>query len=247
MLNKLLRIISLLLIIISLNSCNSDDSIVDNNFDGITGSGNIIENQYGFKDFSKVQLSHSFKSKIIKGNEFKIILRIDDNLNEYVQVSYSDQLLSIQLDPDYNYQNVHLEAEITMPDLEFIELSGACSAEITGFNFTHNFSAIISGASNIASTITCGNADINLSGASNAAILGSGKDLTLIVSGASNVEMSSFEADNAKVIVSGASRSVVFTNGQLDANVSGASSLFYKGNPIMGNIVTSGASTIQKL
>ena len=52
--------------------------------------------------------------------------------------------------------------------------------------------------------------------------------------------------NNADVRLSGATSGTVNLNGRLDADLSGASKLSYLGEPTMGNINTSGASTLSK-
>jgi hypothetical protein len=46
--------------------------------------------------------------------------------------------------------------------------------------------------------------------------------------------------------LSGASHAVINLTGTLNVNASGASSLQYIGEPTLGNIITSGASTVNR-
>ncbi len=66
------------------------------------------------------------------------------------------------------------------------------------------------------------------------------------MSGASRFNLGGFIVNNADVTLNGASTGTVNLSGRLDANVSGASRLSYIGEPTMGTINTSGASTISK-
>ena len=54
-------------------------------------------------------------------------------------------------------------------------------------------------------------------------------------------------AQDKGIGLSGASDGTVNLTGTLDADVSGASKLRYYGNPTMGDIETSGASSIKKV
>ena len=60
------------------------------------------------------------------------------------------------------------------------------------------------------------------------------------------MDLSNFPANNANVNLSGASSATIKLDGRLDADISGASHLYYIGEPTMGNIVTSGGSTVSK-
>jgi hypothetical protein len=87
---------------------------------------------------------------------------------------------------------------------------------------------------------------VNLSGASTLTAQGSGDDLEVHASGASNSDLTSFLVNDAFVDVSGASQATVNLTGILDVQASGASSVHYIGEPTLGVINTSGASTVNK-
>ena len=70
--------------------------------------------------------------------------------------------------------------------------------------------------------------------------------MTARVSGASRFSLDDFTVNKASVNISGASTGTINLDGRLDANVSGASTLLYIGDPIMGAIDVSGASTLSK-
>ena len=77
-------------------------------------------------------------------------------------------------------------------------------------------------------------------------VTGSGQDLISEVSGASDLKLDNFTVGNVDIEVSGASDAVVNMDGTLNATVSGASSLYYIGSPVMGDIDISGASSVQQ-
>ena len=91
-----------------------------------------------------------------------------------------------------------------------------------------------------------GNITVDLSGASTFNAAGSANDLVSVVSGASNLYLSDLPVNNANMNLSGASHAQINVNGRLDAVLSGASSLKYSGSPTLGNINTSGASTVSR-
>jgi len=153
-----------------------------------------------------------------------------------------------------------------MPDISRLDLSGATEGIINDFTCSNNITLTVSGASkltlsdlsagdvqievsgasSITGNLTAGDVDFEVSGASNLNLAGSGQALKAGVSGASKMSLDDFTTDNADIDVSGVSTGVVNTGGTLDANVSGASTLYYIGSPLMGDIDISGASRIQK-
>ena len=104
----------------------------------------------------------------------------------------------------------------------------------------------LSGASQADGSLTMTNGDFELSGASTLSIEGSARDVSVDASGASRADLSDFPVTNARIDLSGASNSTVNASGELNADLSGASTLHYIGNPTLGDISTSGASTISR-
>jgi len=76
--------------------------------------------------------------------------------------------------------------------------------------------------------------------------ISSGNNIVSIVEGASSIDLTNFPATNADLSISGASQATVNLNGTLDATVSGASTVYYIGEPTMGNLDISDTSTIIK-
>lgn len=229
----------ILILTISCDSVNSDE---------ITGSGDIVKIDYNFTGFNRIDAGHSFKVNIVKSADFSVSINVDDNIVEHLRVYKEGSTVYLGLNPDNDYNDLHLDATINMPDINHTKLHGATKTTLLGFEFDHSFSAIISGASNLSSEVfRSGLIDINLSGASSLNLTGTATRAKLNLSGASNAQLSDFIVEAADVIFSGASSGTVHVSGNLDVTLSGASSLFYKGDPKIGRADVTGASTLKKL
>jgi hypothetical protein len=213
---------------------------------GIRGSGDITTIHEDVADFDRVEVHTAFEVTITQGDSYSLVIRIDDNLERYLEVDQAGDNLSIGLESGRSYSNLTAEADITMPALSELELSGASEAKISGFRSTDSFKLSASGASRAEGEIRTGDLNIQLSGASRADLVGEGGDLVLQASGASDADLQDFPINNADVELSGASRATVNISGILDLNASGASKLEYLGDPRLGDIETSGASTIER-
>ncbi len=220
-------------------------------FNQVTGSGNVETRTEDHSDFTKVTVSHAFDVEITQASSYLVRITLDDNLFQHLEVFTTGETLTIRLQSGFSYTStlgrppLTLQAEITMPDLEEVQLSGATVADVDGFSVSHPFVAGISGASRLRGTyVTTGDVSFTVSGASTVELSGTGGDLTAAVSGASRLELTNFAVHNASVEMSGGSQGTVNLDGRLDANVSGASALLYIGNPTLGDINTSGLSTV---
>ena len=232
----------------------------------VKGSGDLVTEEMDFRDFTQVEVGHAFEVEITRSDSYHVSITADDNVFEYVQVSKKGRTLKIGLKPALHYVSTTLRAEITMPDLYELYLSGATRGAVQGFSSSHEFildlsgaSRLdvnemsagdirfdISGASKVSGDITAGDAGFDVSGASTVQLQGSADDTIIEASGASRVELDNFPVNNADIKLSGASRGTVNLDGRLNADLSGASKLSYIGEPTMGDIETSGGSTLSK-
>lgn len=209
--------------------------------------GDVETENYNFSDFNDVMISSAFKVEITQASSYSISVTVDADKMELIRVTKEGNQLIIGINPHLVPVNFHtLEAKITMPDITGLTLSGATSCDLQGFSSSHEFSLDLSGASRLVGDLDAGDAHFILSGASMVQLQGSANDMLANVSGASNMNLSSFELNNANISLSGASKGTVKLDGTLDASLSGASKLTYKGSPTLGNVNTSGSSTINK-
>ncbi len=212
----------------------------------LVGSGNLETEEYAFTDFNAVEISSAFEFEIEQSNSYSIEVTADDNVMEYVRVSQDGQTLKIGLRTATWFGPVTLKASVTMPELGGLEVSGASRGTVSGFSSTEDLAIKVSGASRVTGDITVGDVDFDISGASSVELDGSANDITADVSGASSLKLDDFTVSNANVDLSGASSGTINLDGRLDADLSGASRLRYIGEPTMGTIDTSGASTISQ-
>jgi hypothetical protein len=233
---------------------------------GVRGSGNLEIRQYDFSDFDRVDVGYAFEVEIAQSSSYSISITADDNLFEYIQVSKEGETLKIGMKRILSLGSVTLKAQVTMPQLRGLELSGATRGTVSGFSSTENLDVEVSGASSLdlvdistgdvefevsgASEVTgdiaVADAEFDISGASTIELEGSAIDIVIDASGASRVKLAALLIDNADVKLSGASSGTVKLDGRLDADLSGASKLEYMGQPTMGTINTSGDASLSK-
>ena len=233
----------------------------------IRGSGDLETREFDFSDFTRVEVGTAFEVEVVQSDSFSIRIIMDDNIFEYLDVSRSGETLEIKLKSGYGYVSYTSIIEITMPELHKLGFSGATSGMVSGFSSTQDLDVELSGASSlnilgmavgdidfklsgasdlIGSITADGDARFNVSGASSVVLSGSADDLDADISGASSLDLEDFPVGNASIGLSGASNGTVNLDGTLNADVSGASHLSYIGEPTLGDLETSGASSISR-
>jgi hypothetical protein len=212
----------------------------------VIGSGNLETEEYTFANFTRVEISSAFEFQIRQSSSYSINVTADDNVIDHVQISQDGQTLKIRVGGVPSFRRVTLKASVTMPQLGGLTVSGASRGTVANFNSTEAVSIAVSGASRVTGDITAGDIGFDISGASTIELEGSADNMVAVVSGASRFSLDDFTVNNTNVNISGASTGTINLDGRLDANVSGASTLLYVGDPVMGTINVSGASTLSK-
>jgi hypothetical protein len=193
---------------------------------GLTGSGTPVTETMSISGFTSVSAAMGFRVEISESSTFSVRVTVDDNVVDKLRVTKTGDTLSIALDPGI-YTFMSLRAVVTMPEIEGLELSGGSRGSISGF-------------------VGLASLNLELSGGSHVEADGSAIDLTVDASGGSTLDLEDFPVHDADLVLSGGSSGTISLDGTLDADASGGSRLWYVGSPTLGDIDTSGGSTVQK-
>jgi hypothetical protein len=232
----------------------------------VAGNGKLETKPFDYVGFNKLEIDTAFQVEVTKTDSFALGITADSNLFEFLDIRKSGNTLHIGLQKNHSYFNTTQKAMITMPDLRGLSVSGASKTHIIGFNSTNaldievsgasklditnvktgNVILEVSGASHATGNLTMADGNFNISGASGVELEGTAGNITMDISGASSGKLDKFALVQAKMTVSGASSATINVSTKLDANVSGASRLYYIGSPTLGSINITGASTFSK-
>ena len=163
-----------------------------------------------------------------------------------VNVKVSGNELKIYFKNNYSITDGHLKAFVTVPDLNYIESSGA--ANVTVLDLLKNSDKIklnASGAAKIKVEVDAPEVKAESSGAANIELTGKTRDFDADASGAGNIHASGLMSENANAEASGAGNVHLYASVKLKANASGAGNIFYKGGAAVEQ-EASGGGTVNK-
>ena len=205
-------------------------------------------NGFDITEFNKVHISGIFDVEITQSDTYKVNVDANHKFFKNLDVSKEGDTLRIRHSRHIGWRAalVKPRVELILPVLKELRLSGATGVKISGFNSSESFKLDMSGASSLQGDISVGNADFDISGASRIRLNGSSRDAVIRASGANRIDLHDFTIENAAVKLSGASRLSANVSGRLDARLSGASYFGWRGEPVMGDIRTSGAARLSK-
>jgi hypothetical protein len=211
---------------------------------GTPGSGVSATQNYDTKDFTSVDVSGAFQVTIKRSDKCDVSITADDNFLEFVDVRSSGDKLVISIQPGKNLRpKVTMKADIEMPEVTSVHLSGACTGSLTGFKHSKHFEAEVDGASTLNGDVNADKIELAANGASQFKLKGEGEACNADASGASRLHLADLELDRAVIRMSGASNGSVHVKKILNYDLSGASHLSYEGTPEIGKHEVSGASS----
>ena len=215
---------------------------------GSLGLGKVVTREKAFTGFDRVEVGNAFKVDITQSGTYSVVVRIDSSLEQRLEVVKEGSTLKIGLKDEgggVSIQAGTMEVEITMPELTGLNLSGSSDGTINGFKSTVALEVGLSGDSSLQGEVEAGDASFTAAGDSNATLSGSGQNVMVVAEGGSTVDLSKFSSTDANVSAGGSSDVTVNASGRLDADASGASHVYYLGDPTLGEIDTSGGSSVE--
>ena len=213
---------------------------------GRSASGKTASKQLNTAGVTRLEVGSAFDVRVTLGQPETATVTYDDNLADLLDVGVDSGTLRIQLKPHATVRNrPTLRAAVTVARLEGIQAAGASAVTVSGRLQASGLRLEVSGASRIAAELGLDRADATVSGASHLALSGTAGTLTAVASGASGLDLADLSLHDLDVQLSGASHASVQVDQTIAAQLSGASTMTYKGNPQFTKRDTSGASTIQ--
>jgi len=133
---------------------------------GVVGSGNLVTEEMSFSDFTTVEARSGFLVVITQSNSYSVSITADDNVIDNVEVSKSGETLIVGPKPGFVSTPSTLKAEITMPDLYGMQLSGGSHGTVKGFDSSHSFVLVLLGGSHITAEGAADDLSVTASGGS---------------------------------------------------------------------------------
>lgn len=209
------------------NNYDDDD---DSAFDyGVFEEKGQHEKKFEVNGFDKVEVGGAFVVTIRKGNSFEVIADTDDqNDLDDIDFEVRNNTLEIGHKDKFSFSRRHetIRINITMPSLEGLNISGASTLKVLGFkDKNRDLDIELTGASKAAIDVEVRKIEFDASGASKADLRGSAEKVNMDISGACHINAKRMEINQARADASGASHISFGKVKDFDSNTSGASKI----------------------
>jgi len=211
---------------------------------GVQGDGKVVRETRVVSSFDGIDVSGAFQVFLRQGDIEGVVIEADENLQPIIRAEVHGSTLVIDTKKPINHPSA-LKVYITFKDLKKAEVSGAVDIVTENKITLSDFSLHTSGASDVRMELTAQKLDLNSSGASKLRLAGSATDVSADLSGACDIYGFDLVCENFTVDLSGAGKAQIHVTKKINAEISGAGNIRYKGNPTIINQSVSGAGSIR--
>jgi hypothetical protein len=221
-----------------------------NNFGGkrVRGNNNIVKVERSVDDFNAVEVHGALDVYVSQGDQKAVRIEGDENLVKYIITESHGNRLEVRTKEGYNLRpSKKMKIFVTSPQFKHLDVSGACN--IYGENRITSSDMLeleVSGAGDIRMEADAPELKASISGSGKIDLKGRTQNFEVDLSGAGKATCFDLLSENTKVEISGAGSAEVFASVKLDAQVSGAGKVRYKGNAANVQQQVSGAGSVKK-
>ncbi|MGQ0827838.1 MAG: GIN domain-containing protein [Bacteroidota bacterium] len=195
-------------------------------------------------DFNGIIVGDAFNVTISQSDANTVKVDADERTSSQIKTEVKNEILTISTDENISSKPVTIM--IGVKSLNHLEVSGSADVKTGDQLLCDKLMIISNGAGNVQLDLKINEVKINLSGAGDLMLTGSAQLLDAVVSGAGDLKASDLETIKVIAKVSGAGNARVNAVQALNADVAGAGSIIYKGNPVERNVNINGAGSVRE-
>lgn len=189
---------------------------IHGHFAEISGSGKRELQKRNVAPFTSISTEGAFTIEVTCQKDVSLEVEGDDNVLEFVTSDVSGNILRLKNSKNYSTKEP-VKFKISVPNLEGLSVNGAGHIDIKNLN-NDKF-------------------EIDTNGAPTIVASGNTKVIDVGANGAGKIDVSKLHASRGVVDSRGVSRIDLDVTDQLDATVSGPSTVTYKGDPVVNKTI----------
>lgn len=209
----------------------------------VRGSGNTIQQDRKTEPFTKIEVGSAFQVKLTQGEDYKVSVVTDDNLQASVETRVLGKTLVIEVASGIKGFS-ELSVVVQTPVLEKITLEGAARLTSNGVFASPDLKIEAGGASRATLIVQSEAIHSKVSGAARLTLMGETTTHETEVSGAARLNALMLKTATTNADISGAGKASIFANSEIVADISGAGKLSYLDGKVLKEINRVGEVTL---
>jgi hypothetical protein len=216
----------------------------ENALQRVEGNGVLETVEKGLKDFEKVEISGSFKVKVIPSDDYRVSFTTDENLLKYVLVDQDGSRIRIRTKNNINLKPSRpIEVLLYGNDISKYELAGSSSIKSQGIlENNEKIEVVIAGSGDADLSIKTPETKVRIGGSGKVSLSGKTRNSKIDIAGSGDYLAENLMSENVDISIAGSGNARVFSSVDLKINIAGSGDVYYTGNPtnVTKNIAGSG-------
>jgi hypothetical protein len=215
-------------------------------FGCIKGSGHQVTKADKVNDFTRLDISGSFRVNLKQDSSLNVSITADDNLMKYIHASLDGDRLRI-----YSKKNLcgsgEMVINIGVKNLTEIKASGGINMVSDGKLNTKDLKFELNGASKVDMDLNADNVITEGHGSTDMNLRGQAASHRIEFAGSGKINALDFVVGSYDIETTGASDCNINVLNELNVNTTGAADIKYRGNPTTVNTSKTGAASVTKI
>lgn len=208
--------------------------------------GPMVEEEFSIGSFDGLKVSSGIDINLIQSDEHRVVVKANEDLLDDVEVEVVNGTLRISVDRRWFRGGGRVEADITFVDLTSIDVSSGSDVESTGTLEFRDIEIKASSGSDLKLNLEASSVKLRTSSGSDAQLKGSAREFKAKASSGSDINAYDFEVEDAVLECSSGSDVKAWVTETLSVQASSGSDIYYRGDPVLENVNTSGGSDLHK-
>jgi hypothetical protein len=213
----------------------------------IEDSGNHVVQNLTVSPFDEIEISGPVKLVLRQDSSFAITVSADSNIVGKIKPSVSGNTFKVSLDPMQYCGTDSIVIHAGIGALKEIKAGGASKVYSEAKLNVADLKLDLSGATDLNLDINAGNVETEIDGAAKLVLSGQAGAHNLNSKGTVQLDAFNFVVGRYDLKIEGTGKSNINVLNDLKVRTSGASAIYYKGNPKNVSDKKSGTSTLQKV
>lgn len=212
----------------------------------VNGNGNLIEKTRNVGSFEGIGVSGSFDVFLVEGNEGKLELSVEENLESYLVTEVSSGTLKIKWKKGTKIRATKpTKITVHFKKLNRVALAGSGDIVSKSKLTSNELEVALAGSGDIGLDLDVQKLKAAISGSGDIKLTGSAGEFTGAIAGSGDIEADELKAVNAELVISGSGTIQAYVENKIIARISGSGDIKYKGNPDKEDIKVSGSGTVK--
>ncbi len=196
-------------------------------------------------DFTGIKVGDVFTIVISQSDANTVKIDAEEKILSQIKTEVKEGILNISGEGNMNTDKP-MVITIGIKSLTSLSVSGAADVKTENQLICDKLDMESTGVGDVFMDIKANEIITKIKGAGDVTLKGSAQLLDATVSGAGNLKASDLEANKVKVTSSGVGSTKVCAVQAIDADVLGAGSIIYKGNPVERTVTISGVGSVRE-